>query len=99
MPEQFFADAVAGFRVKRDFVLAELAKIPGITCPKPEGAFYVFPVISSYYGTTTPDGNTINDSSDVCVFILDVRFALDVTTRQPFQFSMGAALPPGMRAH
>ena len=37
-------------RVKRDYVLAELAKIPGLSCPKPEGAFYVFPVISAYYG-------------------------------------------------
>lgn len=37
-------------RVKRDYVLGELAKIPGLSCPKPEGAFYVFPVISAYYG-------------------------------------------------
>ena len=33
-----------------DYVLGELAKIPGLSCPKPEGAFYVFPVISAYYG-------------------------------------------------
>ena len=83
--------------MKRDFVLAELAKIPGLSCPKPEGAFYVFPVISSYYGappsppprayfgpanlkatsraqgTVTPSGAKVQDSNDVCVFILDVR--------------------------
>ena len=41
---------VAHNRVKRDYVLGELAKIPGLSCPKPEGAFYVFPVISAYYG-------------------------------------------------
>ena len=50
MTAEFFDEAVAGFRVKRDFVLDALAKIPGINCPKPEGAFYVFPVISAYFG-------------------------------------------------
>jgi len=34
----------------RDYMLAALAKIPGITCTKPEGAFYVYPNISAYLG-------------------------------------------------
>lgn len=50
MPETFFTEAVAGFRVKRDYVVAELGKIPAVSCAVPEGAFYVFPVITGYYG-------------------------------------------------
>jgi aspartate aminotransferase len=34
----------------RDYMLAALAKIPGVTCTKPEGAFYVYPNISAYLG-------------------------------------------------
>jgi aspartate aminotransferase len=34
----------------RDYMLASLAKIPGITCTKPEGAFYVYPNISAFLG-------------------------------------------------
>ena len=70
VPESFFDEANAGFRVKRDYVLGELAKLPGITCPKPEGAFYVFPVISSYFGASSPSGTVMADSNDICVYIL-----------------------------
>ncbi len=47
-------ECVAQFRAEfidlRDYMLAALAKIPGITCTKPEGAFYVYPNISAYLG-------------------------------------------------
>eukprot|EP01047_Picozoa_sp_COSAG01_P050636 COSAG01_NODE_5137_length_4461_cov_2.612016_5_plen_425_part_00 len=71
VPETFFSDAVTGFRAKRDFVLTELAQIPGVTCAKPEGAFYVFPVISAYFGSTTPGGSVVSNSNEICVYILD----------------------------
>ena len=49
-------DCVAQFRAEfielRDYMLAKLATIPGITCTKPEGAFYVYPNISAYLGKT-----------------------------------------------
>src|SRR5208282_4929164 len=45
-------DCVAQFRAEfidlRDYMLAKLAEIPGVTCTKPEGAFYVYPNISAY---------------------------------------------------
>jgi aspartate aminotransferase len=45
---------VAEFRAEfiglRDYMLAALKKIPGVTCTKPEGAFYVYPNISAYLG-------------------------------------------------
>jgi aspartate aminotransferase len=47
-------ECVSEFRAEfielRDYMLAALAKIPGVTCTKPEGAFYVYPNISAYLG-------------------------------------------------
>jgi aspartate aminotransferase len=47
-------DCVAHFRAEfidlRDYMLAKLAEIPGVTCTKPEGAFYVYPNISAFLG-------------------------------------------------
>jgi aspartate aminotransferase len=47
-------ECVAEFRAEfislRDYMLAKLAKIPGVTCTKPEGAFYVYPNMSAYIG-------------------------------------------------
>jgi aspartate aminotransferase len=47
-------ECVAEFRAEfiglRDYMLAALGKIPGVTCTKPEGAFYVYPNISAYLG-------------------------------------------------
>jgi aspartate aminotransferase len=47
-------ECVAEFRAEfiglRDYMLAALAKIPGVTCTRPEGAFYVYPNISAYLG-------------------------------------------------
>ena len=47
-------DCVAEFRAEfidlRDYMLAKLAEIPGVTCTKPEGAFYVYPNISAFLG-------------------------------------------------
>ncbi len=47
-------ECVAQFRAEfielRDYMLAKLAEVPGLTCTKPEGAFYVYPNISAYLG-------------------------------------------------
>jgi aspartate aminotransferase len=47
-------DCVAQFRAEfidlRDYMLKKLAEIPGVTCTKPEGAFYVYPNISAFLG-------------------------------------------------
>ena len=49
-PQECVAEFRAEFIELRDYVLAALAKIPGVTCTKPEGAFYVYPNISAYLG-------------------------------------------------
>lgn len=41
-----------------------LGQIPGMPCPKPTGAFYLFPEVSAHFGKTTPTGRTLNGSVD-----------------------------------
>jgi len=60
---------VRQFEKRRDLVLSMLAEIPGLKTSKPDGAFYVFPDASSYFGKT--DGEmTIRNSADLCYYIL-----------------------------
>lgn len=49
-PQQCVASMKAGYIELRDQILAALAQIPGITCVRPEGAFYVYPNVSAYFG-------------------------------------------------
>ena len=57
---------------RRRNLIVELAKeIPGLEVNKPEGAFYIFPKCSSFYGKT--DGtHTINNSTDLAMYLLEV---------------------------
>ncbi|WP_213435442.1 MULTISPECIES: aminotransferase class I/II-fold pyridoxal phosphate-dependent enzyme [Lysobacteraceae] len=62
----------AEFQAKRDQVLAALAAIPGIVCPRPQGAFYVFPDISCAFGKTHgPTGTKITNDVDLCSALLE----------------------------
>lgn len=65
---------VAAFRERRDYVLDRLSVMDGVVCPKPEGAFYVFPQVSSFYGRRTPGGKQINDSQDLCFYLLEEHY-------------------------
>ena len=62
---------VAAFRDRRDFILDRLGAIDGVRCPKPEGAFYVFPHVAAYYGSTAPSGRRIENSEDLCFYLLE----------------------------
>ena len=64
-------EMVASFRKRRDFMLEGLQSIDGVRCPTPEGAFYLFPEISSFFGATTPSGKTIETSNDLCMYLLE----------------------------
>ena len=59
----------AAFRRRRDLVLSLMPSIPGWKVNKPEGAFYVFPDVSAYFGKSF-DGKIINNSTDFCMFLL-----------------------------
>lgn len=64
-------DMVAAFRERRDYVLGRLDELPGVTCPTPEGAFYLFPNVSALFGTTAPNGTAIESSNDLCMYLLE----------------------------
>jgi aspartate aminotransferase len=58
------------FRRRRDLVLNRMSDIPGLKCNIPEGAFYVFPDVSYYFGKT--DGTSIiKNDMDLCLYLLD----------------------------
>lgn len=64
------------FHKRRNLMLEMLSEIPGIKTNIPDGAFYIFPDVSHYFGKS--DGEkTISDSSDFCMYILnDAHVAL-----------------------
>tara|TARA_Y100000746_G_scaffold224419_1_gene227000 strand:- start:799 stop:1938 length:1140 start_codon:yes stop_codon:yes gene_type:complete len=58
------------FLSRRDLLLKELSKINGIICNKPQGAFYLFPDVSFYYGKKDNE-NVIKDSESLCLYLLE----------------------------
>jgi aspartate/methionine/tyrosine aminotransferase len=64
-------EMVAAFRERRDRVLERLNAIDDVHCPTPGGAFYLFPQVDAYFGTTAPDGRSINTSEDLCFYVLE----------------------------
>lgn len=63
-------EMVKVFEQRCRYVMDRLAKLPGVTCPAPSGAFYVFPNISCYFGKTD-GGTTISNSLDMAGFLLE----------------------------
>lgn len=56
-------DMVAHFESRCRYVMERLHGIPGVTCPTPDGAFYVFPNFSAYYGKTIKDRQIVDSLS------------------------------------
>ncbi len=63
-------EMTAIFKKRCHNVLNFLKDVPGLKTNIPEGAFYVFPEVSSFYGKTY-DGKTINDSDDLAIYLLE----------------------------
>ena len=61
---------VEEFEQRRDLILQLLGEIPGLKLNCPEGAFYVFPDVSAYFGKTLA-GTPINDANDFALYILE----------------------------
>ena len=66
------------FKERRSLILNLLSEIEGFKTNEPEGAFYVFPNISSYFGKTIK-GKTINNASDFSLFLLEEALVATVT--------------------
>ena len=69
--QDFILKRNQSFKVRRDFVVEALNKIDGITCLKPNGAFYVFPKCSKYFNKKDKTGKIINNDSDFVSSLLE----------------------------
>ncbi|WP_394653744.1 pyridoxal phosphate-dependent aminotransferase [uncultured Sphingomonas sp.] len=70
-PQDFLKERAAAFQTRRDLVVDMLNQAEGIVCPKPEGAFYVYPDVSGTIGKTTPKGRRIETDEDLIGYFLD----------------------------
>jgi aspartate aminotransferase len=70
-PQEFLADWRRVFQGRRDLVVSMLNQAKGIRCPKPEGAFYVYPDISGCIGKATPAGTVITNDEVFATALLE----------------------------
>ncbi len=69
--QSFLAERNQAFQARRDMVVAMLNEIDGMTCPTPEGAFYVYPSFAPLIGKTTPSGRLIDSDEAFVGYLLD----------------------------
>jgi aspartate aminotransferase len=69
-PEDELKAMAAEFLRRRDFIYRAITSIKGITCHHPQGAFYVFPNVSAYFGTTH-GGAEMRSGDDIGRYLLD----------------------------
>ena len=72
-PQDFIAERAAIFESRRDLVVSMLNQAPGLSCPKPEGAFYVYPSCAGVIGKRTPEGKVIDSDLDFVSALLDLE--------------------------
>jgi len=87
-PQDFIARNNAVFKERRDLVVSMLNQANGITCPKPEGAFYVFPSCAGTIGKNTPAGKKIETVED---FVKELLAAEGVAVVHGSAFGLGPA--------
>lgn len=81
------------FERRRDLIVELASQIPGLEVNKPEGAFYLFPKCSSFFGKSY-NGKTINNSTDLAMFLLEVGHVATVggdAFGEPYCFRMSYA--------
>ena len=72
-PQDFIAERTRIFQERRDKVVAELNRIPGVTCHLPEGAFYVYPSCAGVIGRKAPDGQVIRNDNEFVLYLLEAQ--------------------------
>lgn len=76
-PQECVETMRQAFERRRDLIVSLLKEIPGLKINHPEGAFYIFPEVSSYFGKT--DGSrTIKDANDLAMYLLEVAHVATV---------------------
>jgi aspartate aminotransferase len=71
--QSFLIERNAAFQRRRDLVVSMLNQTPGLNCPRPEGAFYVYPDCSGLIGRRTPAGSVLATDEDVAAYLLDAE--------------------------
>ena len=69
-PQDFMAERLSAFEKRRDLVVSMLNQATGLDCPKPEGAFYVYPSCAALIGKTAPSGKVIETDGDFATELL-----------------------------
>lgn len=71
--QSFMIEWKDAFKERRDLVVSMLNDAEGIDCPKPEGAFYVYPSCAGCIGKTTTEGKVINSDEDFVTYLLETE--------------------------
>ena len=87
-PQDFIPANNKVFKERRDLVVSMLNQASGLTCPKPEGAFYVYPSCAGTIGKTTPSGKRIENDED---FVTELLEAEGVAVVHGSAFGLGPA--------
>ena len=77
-PQEFVRERAEEYRQRRDLVVEMLNAAPGISCHKPEGAFYVFPNIAGCIGKTSKGGRKIETDTDFAMALLEEKYVATV---------------------
>lgn len=72
-PQDFLQSQLATFKQRRDLVVEMLNKIPGLSCLKPEGAFYVYPSCAGLIGKKTPEGKVLSTDDEIVTYLLEAE--------------------------
>ncbi|MFM7303482.1 MAG: pyridoxal phosphate-dependent aminotransferase [Alphaproteobacteria bacterium] len=77
-PQDLVRERAEEYRQRRDLVVDMLNAAPGISCHKPEGAFYVFPNIAGCIGKTSKGGRKIETDTDFAMALLEEKYVATV---------------------
>ncbi|MBB5073206.1 aspartate aminotransferase [Bartonella callosciuri] len=72
-PQDFITQNKNVFQARRDLVVSMLNQTPGLNCPTPEGAFYVYPSCAELIGKKTPEGKVIAHDEDFVIALLEAE--------------------------
>ncbi len=70
-PQEYLKERGTAFKKRRDLVVGMINDVPGLSCPTPEGAFYVYPGCAGLIGKITPEGKVIEIDLDVSTYLLE----------------------------
>lgn len=72
-PQDFIGKMREEFSRRRDYIVGRLNAMPGVTCRKPQGAFYVFPNVAAHFGKSD-QGKKLQGSGDLATYLLEKAY-------------------------